>query len=438
MKRNLKKDPMEFFRHLGILVEARWRAKNYAEAAFPQIAADALAEHSPAGKIDPWDIIRAVGSDYALPSQQDVEGNFGNPPITLFAGNRFYIDIYFWLDGTTSIHQHGFAGAFQVLLGSSIHSHYVFTNEQAINPHFSLGRLLLKDVQLLSVGDIKQIMPGSRYIHSLFHLDRPSATITIRTTGLPNAQPQFSYLKPGIAFDPFFRESALIKKRQSANLLLGMQHPDADEIIAEMLSGSDLHTDFMLLDQVYQSMQASGGLQRFLGVSHDAKRFQKLLSVARRKHGPPVDSFLDAFTEGARQSDLVVRRSYVHSAEHRFFFALLLNVTGGKRILELVSQRFPDKPPVETIVDWVDELSQTKAFGSNEPNALGIEGFGDEHLLVLECLLQNKTLRQTQKEIRTIYRRAASSATESQTARTYESLRHARIFEPLFADGARS
>ena len=46
----------------------------------------------------------------ALPEQMDVEAAFGNPPVTLFAGLRFHIDVYFWLDGTTEIHQHAFAG----------------------------------------------------------------------------------------------------------------------------------------------------------------------------------------------------------------------------------------------------------------------------------------------------------------------------------------
>src|SRR5207247_11468909 len=93
-----------------------------------------------------------------------------------FVANGFYIDIYFWLDGTTDKHQHAFAGAFQVLLGSSIHSHYRFAVEKRINPHFSIGRLSINDVELLSAGDIKRIIPGSNYIHSLFHIDRNSAT----------------------------------------------------------------------------------------------------------------------------------------------------------------------------------------------------------------------------------------------------------------------
>jgi hypothetical protein len=435
MKQKPGKDPMGFFRELGTLVESRWREQNYDDALFPEIAAKALAEHSPAAQVDAWDIIRAVTSNHPLPHQQDVEGNFGNPPITLFSGTRFYIDIYFWLDGTTAKHQHAFAGAFQVLLGSSLHSHYGYKIEKRINPHFSIGQLFLNDVQLLSVGDIKQIIPGSQYIHSLFHLDRPSATITVRTLGLPNAQPQFSYLQPGIAFDPFFKESTLIKKRQTAELLLGMLHPEADALISEMLRSSDLHTDFVILGQVHQNLHQSG-LQKFLGVSHNVERFDRLLAVARQKHGPVVDRFQDAFTEFDRENDLVRRRNYVHSAEHRFFFALLLNVSGRKRILDLVSQRFPGQPAEETVVNWIDELAQTRGYGSEEPNALGIKDFGDQHLLVLECLLKNKTLRQTQKELRSLFRNTASSKANSQISAIYESVLNFSIFKPLFTDRA--
>ncbi len=288
MKSKLSKDSMGFFRKLGILVETRWREKNYDDAVFPEIAATALAEHSPAARVDAWDVIRDFTADYALPSQQDIEGNFGNPPITLFVANRFYIDIYFWLDGTTNKHQHAFAGAFQVLLGSSIHSHYRFAVEKRFSPHFAIGRLSINDVELLSAGDIKRIIPGSNYIHSLLPLDRPSATITVRTVGLPDFQPQFSYLQPGIAYDPFLKEPAQIKKGQIAKLLLEMQHCEADAIIARMLSSSDLHTDFMILSQAYHNLHQSS-LLKLLGVTRNVERFDRLLAAARRKHGHLVD-----------------------------------------------------------------------------------------------------------------------------------------------------
>ena len=84
---------MEDFKRLGDLVESRWRAENYSELLFPEIAAQALVESDLPSRVDPWDIIRWVHSSGSLPYQYDVEGRFGNPPITVFAGSRFYVDV---------------------------------------------------------------------------------------------------------------------------------------------------------------------------------------------------------------------------------------------------------------------------------------------------------------------------------------------------------
>jgi hypothetical protein len=113
---------MQFFHDLGSLVEQSWRDVDYCEEVFPELAEQAMTKMIPYGKVDPWEIIRWVNTTTQLPEQQDVAGRFGYPPITLFNGPRFYIDVYYWLDGSTTIHQHAFCGAFHVLLGSSLHS----------------------------------------------------------------------------------------------------------------------------------------------------------------------------------------------------------------------------------------------------------------------------------------------------------------------------
>src|SRR6266496_2769412 len=187
---------MRPFVELGALVEERWRERNYNEDLFPDIAAQALLESNLTEQVDPWEIIRWVHTTPELPRQQDRKAKFGNPPITLFTGARFYIDVYYWLDGTTDIHQHSFSGAFQVLLGSSVHSHYRFEKDREINPYFLTGKVELQDVCLLKKGNIREIRPGPNFIHSLFHLERPSATITIRSNHAPHDPIQYSYLKP--------------------------------------------------------------------------------------------------------------------------------------------------------------------------------------------------------------------------------------------------
>ncbi|HEX3280052.1 MAG TPA: hypothetical protein VHR36_02375, partial [Pyrinomonadaceae bacterium] len=163
---------MQIFQDFGALVESRWRHENYNELVFPQLAAQALTESNLPSQVDPWEIIRWVQSADSLPDQKDAEGRFGDPPITLYSGPRFYVDVYFWLDGTTSIHQHAFTGAFQVLLGSSIHSRYSFNEKKVINEHLCVGDIKLEEVQLLKLNDVRLIKPGRDFIHSLFHLDR--------------------------------------------------------------------------------------------------------------------------------------------------------------------------------------------------------------------------------------------------------------------------
>lgn len=378
---------MEAFRQLGELIEDRWKAENYSERLFPDIAAQALTESALPGAVDPWEIIRWVHAAPTLPEQKDVEARFANPPITLFSGPRFYVDVYYWLDGTTSIHQHAFTGAFQVLHGSSIHSHYSFREDEVLSEHFSVGEIKLEEVQLLKRSDVKTIRPGRQYIHSLFHLDRPSATITVRTQHTPSAAVQYSYLKPHFAFNPFFRNAVMTKKLQTVGLLLGMKHKDADEMIGDLVCSSDFHTAFFVLTEMSKHLK-SNQVDELFGLSTARDRFDALLKKARAVHGERVGLIVPVLEEEERQSNIIKRRATITGDEHRFFLALILNVPGREKILELVKQRFPDIDPVEKILDWVEELSQTRVLGSKESNALGIEGFGDDHLFALEYLLR--------------------------------------------------
>lgn len=390
---------MEVFREVGRLVEDLWRTENYSEAAFPAIAARALVEIDLAERgVTPWEIIRWLYAVPDLPKQQDIEATFGNPPLTLYCGSRFYIDIYYWLDGTTDIHQHGFAGAFRVLTGSSIHSRYSFQEGQRINEHFLLGHLQLNDVELLHEGDIRQIHPGREHIHSLFHLDRPSCTITVRTYGVASQQPQYSYRKPCLAIDPFYKEASLVRKLQTVFMLLNFQAQTHDDLIGDLLTTSDLQTAFAVLEIAFKLLRANRMEEFFqLSTSHD--RFDNLMQKARQKHGDLVESFLPVFQEEARQADIVQRRQFITGPEHRFFLALLLNVPSGEKILALVQDRFPARRPLDKVLDWVLELSTTKVWGSPEANVLGLKDFDDDYLFVLECLLQRCSLEQIRNKL---------------------------------------
>jgi hypothetical protein len=381
---------MQIFQEFGALIESRWRDENYSEQVFPELAAQALTESNLPAQVDAWEIIRWVQGAGSLPDQKDAEGRFGDPPITLYAGPRFYVDVYFWLDGTTSIHQHAFSGAFQVLLGSSIHSRYSFAEKQIINEHFCVGEITLEEVQLLQLRDVRLIKPGRNFIHSLFHLDRPSATITVRTEHTPSSALQWDYRKPYFATNPFYRNQVMSKKLQSVGLLLGMKHKDGDAMIGDLICSSDFQTAYLALEAFFHSVR-NNQMDSLFGLSTGDDRFNALLERARGAHGELVDLIPAVLEEQVRQQNIVQRRSTITSEEHRFFLALLLNVPDREKILELVKQRYPETDPVEKVLDCVEELAQTRVLGSKEPNALGIEGFDDDHIFVLEQLLRGKS-----------------------------------------------
>lgn len=423
---------MKFFAELGALIEQRWREQNYNAELFPTIAEQALSERPPHQNVDAWDTIRWLFATTEIPSQQDVPGKFGDPPITLYAGPRFHIDVYFWLDGTTSIHQHAFCGAFHVLAGASIHSQYSFHPQQVINEHCAVGEIRLEKVELLEQGQTKQILPGKAYIHSLFHLDRPSVTVCVRTYHTSSGSPQYNFVKPHFAMDPFFHEPLSIKLTQSAALLLRMKHPQAIEMLDDLLTRADFQTTFSLLDLAKGHL---GGkqLENEFGLATGEEQFQRLLETARRRHGPLVDLIPDVFKESRRQNSLIYRRGQITTPEHRFFLALLLNVPDRNRVLEMVAQRFPESAPIDTVTEWMEELALTKVWGSSEPNVLGIKEFDDDYLFAFRCLLEGQTLAEAKALCATELADDFTDDIAEKLASLYQSIPSSDLFSALFS-----
>lgn len=423
---------MEVFQKLGADVERLWREKNYDEELFPALAAQALKDARLPEKVSAWEVIDWTLRQTVLPEQRDLAGRFGDPPITLYNSPRFHVDVYFWLEGTTSIHQHGFCGAFQVLHGSSIHSWYDFERRESINIFTEIGDLKLKSCNLLEVGDVQEIWAGRRYIHGLFHLDQPSATIVVRTHRSPLSMPQYNYERPYLAIDPFFEEPSTVKKLQTLTVLMRARHPETDRMITEWLETADFQTAFAILSKVKSYLNVSG-IKEVFNLSDSQNRFEKFLDVTRKRHGSLADVFPQVFRHQDKLGQILRQRNFVTNPEHRFFLALLLNVEGKERIFSLVKERFPETDALEKILDWTYDLAQTKVLGSNMPNALGVEDFDDMDLFVLESLLKNRSTGEMLKALETEYGTPATAETTQNLAAKAEKIRQAVIFEPLLS-----
>src|SRR3954467_2319627 len=121
-----------FFKELGDTVLKRWKRENFSLAAFPKIARAALDANPPARKVN----LAAMMRDFLLSDEQppQTDSEFGEPELVAYSHPRFYIQLLFWMDGTTAIHRHEFCGAFHVMHGSSIHAQYEFDEARAVTP----------------------------------------------------------------------------------------------------------------------------------------------------------------------------------------------------------------------------------------------------------------------------------------------------------------
>lgn len=378
---------MQIFEAAGDTIEDRWRTANYDEDALPEIAEEVLRDSGLTNKVRLWEVAEWALASKKLPQQYDIYAKFGDPPITVYNAPRFVIDVYYWLEGTTSVHQHAFCGAFQVLHGSSLHSEYVFEEKERVNLFAQTGKLALKSCEILNVGDIQRIQYGDKYIHSLFHLEQPSATIVVRTILSPLELPQLSYYKPGLAIAAFFEAGDSIKKLQILKSAIKSEHPEADKYIEEQIRTNDFQTSYNILNEL-RPLLSRKSVREMFGVEKPGARFQMFLEVLKDAHPRFADILDDAFSEIERLEEIIRLRNVVTSSEHRFFLALLLNIDKRADIARLITARYPDSDPTEKILDWISDLANIRILDGSAPNGLGVEGFGDFDTIVFEELLK--------------------------------------------------
>ena len=109
----------------------------------------------------------------------------------------------------------------------------------------------------------------------------------------------------------------------------------------------------------------------------------------------------------------------------------MLNVDGKDLIFSLIKERFPDMEPLDKILDWVSKLAQTRIFGSNLPNALGIEGFNDFDLFVFEDLMKGLSVEEIQKNAEIEAQDGDAAEISKNMASRVEKIQQSVILKPL-------
>jgi hypothetical protein len=404
---------MKIFDDLGARIEEAWRRLDYDEARFPSLATEALAELSPAASVGHAAVLDWLFASPTLPHQDDLCAKFGHPPITVFAGRRFYVQVLMWLEGSTSIHRHGFSGAFQLLDGTSLHARYRFDPRRRVSARMALGDLRLDRAELLARGDVVPIT--NDLIHALFHLEVPSATVVVRTSSDVEAGPQYDYRPPGLAIDPFDRDPVLIRTIQALAFARRADPARFVERAAALAERSDLPTCFEVL------LEAGRG-----AVPGGHASLAPVLDAARRRHGPAIDELSLVLEEDLRDRKIRRLRAARKEPDLRFFLALLQNLPDRASIFAMVERRYPGAPPRDRVEGWTRALSGVDAIGVDLGDALTRHLFG--------ALLDGCSGEETHARLSEVFPPTDVAAQTDAIARHGERIRRTAL-APLFRAG---
>ena len=163
---------------------------------FARIATNIL-EDSSIHKYYNSGVINEIFAHKSFPKQHYGLKNFSDTPFTLFRGERFILDMYFWRVSDTDIHSHHFTGAFKMLSGVQHQLEFVFKKKKKLFQFLEEGEVKLRSSKELFSGDTQSIVLGDDFIHQTIHSDKiATVNLCLRTTTLPKLD-LYSFLLSG-------------------------------------------------------------------------------------------------------------------------------------------------------------------------------------------------------------------------------------------------
>lgn len=188
-----------------------------------QAAVETLSAFSEQQQMFAADLMEAAAEDCTQLSAMQEASRFSDLQLVIHRSEDVIVELLFWMTGTTSVHDHAFAGAFMVVDGRSLHVDYQFEKDADGTRNFATGTLYSRTARILRRGTVCAIEPGSAGTHSVFHLDAPSVTLLIRTPVREQWWPQYEYRGGSIAVNSGELAIGLVKRIQALKLLAAVE-----------------------------------------------------------------------------------------------------------------------------------------------------------------------------------------------------------------------
>jgi hypothetical protein len=339
----------DYFERLGSTVDRQWTKAHRNERAFAEVAAEALRDQPPSEHASLSDAVRLGLFAGALPFQEDLDATFGQPPLTVYWSYDFRVEILFWIEGVPGIHQHAFSGAFHVMHGSSLHTIWRYSRTSAFGSRLLFGDLALLRAELLPTGSTRPVVPGQEFIHSTYHLDRPSVSVVVRTNREEVHLPQYAYLPPSLGYDP--RQPGHLKRRLQLLKMLKAAGRSSELLgmYLHLLETADPYSSLHYLLQAYSDFPDNSDRNR-------------LFVTANRKNPDLAQAFRPAQGFQERKDRIVNLRRNLTNPDIQFFLALLLNIPDQRTMFQLIRSRYVGGDPLRIVERWLEELSRLGVF----------------------------------------------------------------------------
>jgi hypothetical protein len=328
---------MDYFAQLGALVERAWTDANRDETAFPLIAEEALGKLHPRDHFD-LDAFLDVELDPTTTARRERAplGAFGQPGVTLHFGREFAIELYYWVDSLSGVHDHPFAGLFVIVKGESVHTRYRFEERDRVGTRLRIGALVPEGIELLSAGEHRLF--GDRthpLIHTLLHVPVPSISMVIRTV---RTRDYWRYVPPSLALLTEDPDAVIARQLAWLESLRGSNDPNYAERLARYLERSDLETGLLAI--------VNGWI-----TADDATRDAQL-TILRERHGHRVDAIEPALARMVQSQQAHSLRTKLLDPDDRLVATALAAGEGRAQVLEVIGRRHAD--PVARLHTFLD------------------------------------------------------------------------------------
>lgn len=385
-------------------VALRSAASGNDKGAFSRIAGQVLREQGIHEHVDGDAIIQ-----YVLERPGELDCNVHSPQVVhLCTLGEISIYAHFWAHSFATPHSHNWTGAFQIIQGSSLCFQYEFVPRAEIDYGCVTGSLSMVEAMHLPTGGIQCVDAGQTLIHALWQIEQPTVCISIRSH-VEDLRTSRSYWYPGLAIETLPDDAYVNERRKVLDVIAQTRPETYRDHFRTSIRNASLPTVFRLLEHGFQ-------------VVRDRSWLRECVLEQEPRLGPETELVFDAAEECLRTVQFIPLRRKVQASDNRFLLGLMCLCTDRETVFRLVRGRWPDRNPVDVMVDWARAMAVPSGDEAPLPMA-----WNDTILALFRMLVEDRSVEQIAR------RMGVSPGNEEQLRERCEAMRSLRYFRPLFA-----